>query len=335
LFFASVLAHELAHSLFARARGVPVRSITLFLFGGVSNIQREPDSPGAEFWMAILGPLTSIVLGLLFLWIGGVGALVLGGTAQPTQILAPLDPLSTLFLVLGSVNIALGVFNMIPGFPLDGGRVVRSILWAITGNLRRATRWASGLGQLIAWLLIIIGISMAFGLRVPFFGTGLVGGIWLAFIGWFLNTAAMQSYQRLLIQDMLEGVSVARIMRTDPTTVAPDVTVDELVYQRVMRSDDYAFPVVEGDRLAGIVTLRDVRDLGRNQWAATSVAKIMTPTQDLAIVTPDEDVNEALNLLVQYDVRQLPVIEDGRFVGLLRRVDIIRWMQLHSDMELE
>ncbi|HHX64055.1 MAG TPA: CBS domain-containing protein [Chloroflexi bacterium] len=212
---------------------------------------------------------------------------------------------------------------------------MRSILWAITGNLRRATRWASGLGQLIAWLLIIIGISMAFGLRVPFFGTGLVGGIWLAFIGWFLNTAAMQSYQRLLIQDMLEGVSVARIMRTDPTTVAPDVTVDELVYQRVMRSDDYAFPVVEGDRLAGIVTLRDVRDLGRNQWAATSVAKIMTPTQDLAIVTPDEDVNEALNLLVQYDVRQLPVIEDGRFVGLLRRVDIIRWMQLHSDMELE
>jgi Zn-dependent protease len=336
LFFASVLAHELAHSLVAQARGLPVRSITLFLFGGVSNIEREPGSPGAEFLMAIVGPATSIVLGALFLWLSGALGMVVGTTAQqPGLMLGQLDPLSALFAVLGVVNITVGIFNMIPGFPLDGGRVVRSILWAITGNLKQATRWAAGLGQALAWLLIIAGISMAFGAQIPLFGTGLVGGIWLAFIGWFLNTAATQSYQRVLIQDMLEGVPIARIMRTDPAIISPSTTVNELVYDHVMRSDDYAFPVVEGERLMGIVTLRDVRDLPRDRWPETFVSEIMTATADLVVLSPREDTSDALNKLIQRDVRQLPVIDNGRFVGLLRRADIMRWMQLHSDEDIE
>ncbi|MGD8624821.1 MAG: site-2 protease family protein, partial [Anaerolineae bacterium] len=168
LFFGSVLAHELAHSLVARARGIPVRNITLFLFGGVSNIQREPPSAGIEFVMAIVGPLTSVVLGVLLLVIGGLGTGTLSQSiSDPNDVVAQLNPLTTLLIWLGSVNILVGLFNMIPAFPLDGGRVVRSALWAAIDDLKRATRWASWLGQGIAWLMIVAGVSMIFGLNVP------------------------------------------------------------------------------------------------------------------------------------------------------------------------
>ena len=198
LFFGSVLAHELAHSLVARARGIPVRGITLFLFGGVSNIQREPPSAGAEFIMAIVGPLTSVVLGAILLVIGVASAGPLpNAAADPNQFLASLGPLTTLLLWLGTVNIVVGIFNMIPAFPLDGGRVLRSIFWAISNNLRKATRWASWIGQGIAWLMIVAGIAMVFGVQLPVLGTGPISGLWLAFIGWFLNSSASRSYQQV------------------------------------------------------------------------------------------------------------------------------------------
>jgi Zn-dependent protease/predicted transcriptional regulator len=331
LFFASVLAHELAHSLVARARGIPVRSITLFLFGGVSDIQREPDSPGAEFVMAIVGPLTSIVLGGLLAWLAGASAGLLRDTmTNPTATIARLSPLTTLLLWLGSINVILGIFNLIPGFPLDGGRVLRSILWAVTGNLRRATRWASWTGQAIAWLMIIGGISMAFGAQIPFFGTGFTSGLWLAFIGWFLNSASVQSYQQVVVHDILEGVPVERMMRTDPPTCLPDCSISRLVHEHIMRTDDQAFPVLDDGRLVGLVTLEDVRRVSRHAWDTTTVGEIMTPADQLTVVTPDEDAAETLNKLVQRDVRQLPVLRDGELVGLLRRRDIIKWLQLHA-----
>jgi Zn-dependent protease/predicted transcriptional regulator len=331
LFFASVLAHELAHSLVARARGIPVRSITLFLFGGVSDIQREPDSPDVEFVMAIVGPLTSIVLGGLLAWLAGASAGPLQDTiTNPTATVARLSPLATLLLWLGSINVILGVFNLTPGFPLDGGRVLRSILWAATGNLRRATRWASWTGQAIAWLMIIGGISMAFGAQIPFFGTGLTSGLWLAFIGWFLNSASVQSYQQVVVHDILEGVPVERMMRTDPPTCLPDCSVNRLVHEHIMRTDDQAFPVLDDGRLVGLVTLEDVRRVSRHAWDTTTVSEIMTPADQLTVVTPDEDAAEALNKLVQRDVRQLPVLRDRQLVGMLRRRDIIKWLQLHA-----
>jgi Zn-dependent protease len=228
LFFASVLAHELAHSLVAKARGVPVRSITLFMFGGVSNIQREPDNPGGEFLMAILGPLTSIVIGFILVSIAGVSGGLSATLENPSEVIGQLNPATTLLLWLGSINMTLGVFNLIPGFPLDGGRVLRSILWSLTDDLRRATRWASWVGQGIAWAMIISGISMAFGAQVPFFGSGLSNGLWLIFIGWFLNGASARSYQKVVVQDILEGVPVRRMMRTDPPTVSPDIPVSSL-----------------------------------------------------------------------------------------------------------
>jgi len=331
LFFASVLAHELAHAVVAQARGLPVRSITLFIFGGVANIEREPTSPGTEFLVAVVGPVTSIVLGVLatlagiLLSRGGVT-----GSASVEQALANLSPLTTLLLWLGPINIVLGLFNLVPGFPLDGGRVLRSLLWAASGNLRQATRWATWVGQAVAWLFIIAGIAMIFGVRIPFFGTGVISGLWLAFIGWFLNSAAVQSYRQVVVDDMLEGVPVARLMRRDAPTVAPNTSVSQLVDDFVMKTDERAFPVVDGDRLEGLVCLEDVRQVPRAAWDTTPVSQIMTPASQLTVVAPRDDASQALQKLGQRDVRQIPVVQDGHVVGMLRRRDVLRWLQLQS-----
>jgi len=336
LFFLSVLAHELAHSLAAIAQGLPVRSITLFLFGGVSNIEREPPSPRVEFVMAIVGPLTSIVLGALFLALGAIGVASLGDAlSDPADAMAQLGPLSTLLLWLGPINLVLGIFNMVPGFPLDGGRILRSLLWAATDSLRTATRWASWAGQGIAWLLIVMGVAMIFGAEIPFFGTGLVSGLWLAFIGWFLNSAAQQSYRQVVIQDLLEDVPVANLMRRDPPIVSPDATLSTLVHERLMGSDEHAFPAVDAEgRLVGIVCLHDVRKIDKSRWDEVRVAEVMTPRAELTTVVPEEDAGEALNQLQRQGVRQLPVVAadaDDSLVGLLRRRDILRWLQIQGD----
>jgi Zn-dependent protease/CBS domain-containing protein len=334
LFFASVLIHEMAHSLVAKARGIPVRSITLHLFGGVSNIQREPDSPGGEFLMAILGPVSSFAIGGVLLLVAVLIAGPAAALQDPAKFLEDMGPLLTLLSWLGSVNITVGAFNLIPGFPLDGGRVVRSALWALTKNLRRATRCAAWMGQGIAWLMILAGISMTFGVRVPFFGTGLGSGLWLSFIGWFLNNASVQSYRQVVIEDVLEGVPVSSMMRTHPPTCSADCSVSRLVNDHIMQSDDQAFPIIEGGRLAGLVTLEDVRGVARDAWDRTTVRQIMTPADDLVTAAPDEDAVEALNKLMGRDVRQLPVVRDGELAGLLRRRDIIKWLQLRSELNV-
>jgi Zn-dependent protease/CBS domain-containing protein len=333
LFFASVLAHELAHSLVARAQGLPVRTITLFLFGGVSNIQREPRAPGGEFLMAIVGPLTSIVLGVIFIVLGGVSTGTLMHTVLPSMAgLAHLSPLAIILLWLGQINILLGLFNLIPGFPLDGGRVLRSLLWAATGNLRTATRWASWVGQAIGWLMIIGGLAMIFGVQIPFFGTGFLGGLWLAFVGWFLTMAAIQSYRQVVLEDVLEGVPVARLMRTTVPTVPATISISDLVDAHMMGTDERCFAVLQdGDHLAGLVCLDDVRKVPREAWETTRVQQIMTPMDQVAVVTPQEEASEALTELTGRDVNQVPVVQDGRLVGMLRRRDVLRWLQLHGE----
>jgi CBS domain-containing protein len=285
--------------------------------------------------MAIVGPLTSLVLGaglvvLASLTAGPLEALV----TSPQQIVSALGPLTTLLGWLGSVNFTVGLFNLIPGFPLDGGRVLRSLLWAATDNLRRATRWASWAGQGIAWLMIVAGIAMVFGASIPVLGSGVGNGLWLAFIGWFLHGSAVASYRQVVIQDILEGVPVERMMRADPPSVLPDINVDELVNDGIMGTDDHTFPVMEEGHLVGLVTLEDVRGVPRTTWAETSVRQIMTPADQLVSVNPEEDAAEALNQLQARDVRQLPVLRNGSLAGLLRRRDIIRWLQLHSELEL-
>jgi Zn-dependent protease/CBS domain-containing protein len=331
LFFASVLAHEIAHSVVARSRGLPVDQITLFIFGGVSNIEREPEKPATEFLMAIVGPLTSIVLGVVFTLLGVLAANGLRAfTGASGQVLASLDPISTLLLWLGPINVILGVFNLIPGFPLDGGRVLRSILWAATGNLKKATQWASWIGQGFGWFFILIGIGMVLGIEVPFFGTGLIGGLWLVFIGWFLSSMAAQGYQQVLIEDVLRDVKVSSIMRRSFPKVTPEVTVSELINEHIMGTEDRAFLVMQDDALEGIVTLDDVRKAAREDWDKTTVEQIMTAESELESVSSSDRAVDALQKITSRDVNQLPVIDEGKLTGLINRRDILLWLQTHS-----
>lgn len=330
LFLLSVLAHELAHALVGRAYGVPVERITLFVFGGVAQITREPPSPRAELLMAAVGPLTSIVIGVAATVLG---ALMAGRipemAADPMAALRWLGPGTTLLLWLGPVNILLGVFNLVPGFPLDGGRVLRAILWGVTHSFVRATRLAAGLGRLFGGLLIAAGVAMMLGAHVPWLGSGLVQGLWLAFIGWFLSNAAAMSYRQVLTQESLAGVRVDQVMRPAPGPVPADLSVRVLVDQHLMQTDHQAFPVARGDELIGLVSVADVRVLPRERWESTAVEEIMTPAGELETARPDESTAEVLDRLRGRGVEQLPVVDAGRLTGMVRRIDIVRWLELH------
>lgn len=330
-FFASVLLHELSHALVGRANGIEIRRITLFMFGGMAHMENEPPSWRAELGMAIVGPLTSLALGVSFLWIGSwiTGPLELDPD-HPRQALAQLGPLASLLAWLGPVNIVLGLFNLIPGFPLDGGRVLRALLWGASGDLVGATRRASRAGQFFAWMLMAAGFMMILGLRVPFFGTGVIGGMWIAFIGWFLNNAALMSYRQLLVKEWLEDVPVARLMLTRLLRVEPQLPVRTLVDDYVMPSGQRAFPVEDNGRLRGLICLSDLPKRPREVWDSTSVSEIMTPAHQLIAVSPQQGAGEALNLLGQHNVNQLPVVQDGQLVGLVRREDILKWLSLKT-----
>lgn len=332
LFFMSVLAHELAHSLVARARGVPVRNITLFMFGGVSNIQREPTSPVDELLITIVGPLTSFFLGAIFLILGMWSMALSNMTAMnATALLSPqLGPAGTILIWLGSINILLGLFNLIPGFPLDGGRIVRSILWGITNDINKATRWASRMGQAVAWMFILVGMSMLFGIQIPLLGGGFINGIWLIFIGWFLQNAAMQSYHKVVIQDILEDVPVKRIMNTDVAAISANTTIEDLVNHYIMQTDHRVFIAFDGEKMVGLVTIDDVRKLEPESRKRIMVRDVMTPSQKMLVVAPEEEAAEAFQRLQTKDIRQLPVVHGNKIVGMLRRKDIIRWLQLQS-----
>jgi CBS domain-containing protein len=219
----------------------------------------------------------------------------------------------------------------VPGFPLDGGRIRRAALWAVTGNLVRATRWASGAGQAFAWLLILAGIGMMFGARLPFFGSGPFAGMWLVFIGLFLNGAARASYQHVVVEGLLAGIPVSRLMRTEVPSATPATSLESLVDDYLLKTDERAFPVLEGDELAGLVCLEDVRKVPRDRWPSTTFAEVMTPADRLATVTPGQEASEALHELSRRDVRQLPVVEGQQLVGMLRRRDLVRWLQLRTE----
>jgi Zn-dependent protease len=331
LFFASVLAHELSHALVGRAGGIHIRRITLFMFGGMAHLESEPPTWRSELAMAAIGPVTSLALGVAFLLLAGIiaGPIEFDPDA-PGGMLATLSPLASLLLWLGSVNILLAFFNLVPGFPLDGGRVLRAIMWAATGSLRRATRWASAAGQGFAWLLMGTGLLMILGLRVPVLGGGLLGGLWLMFIGWFLNNAALVSYRQLLVKERLEDVPVARIMQTRFTRVDPRTTVARLVDEHLMASGQRVFPVEEDGRFLGMVCLQDLVGSERSARDRLTARDIMVPASQLAAVSAREDAAEALAVLAQRDVNQLPVLEGDKLVGLLRREDVLKWLALHE-----
>jgi predicted transcriptional regulator len=247
------------------------------------------------------------------------------------QALKGLNAFETLAVWLGSINILLAIFNLIPGFPLDGGRILRSILWALTKNLKKATRWASYVGQALAWALIIMGVGMVFGVNIPFFGQGLVSGVWLVLIGWFLNNAASRSYQQLVIRDILEDVPVRKMTMRNPHTVPGHISVEKLIEDFIMQTDDQAFPVIEDGNLLGIVTLDDVRRVPGDERLSKTVADIMTPRKDLITLGSDDSANEALKAISQNAIRQVIILDHGEFFGLVRRRDIVRYLHIQSD----
>lgn len=331
LFFLSVLLHELSHALVGRRVGVSIRKITLFMFGGMAHMEGEPPTWGAELVMALVGPFTSFVLGTGFLLLA---AATLGGRVISIngawEALPGASPFATLLLWLGPVNIILALFNLVPGFPLDGGRALRAILWAISGNMVSATRWASRGGQAFAWLLIVAGIGMIFGLRLPVFGGGLINGLWIAFIGWFLNNAALASYRQLLVRESLEQVPVSRLMQSGLTAVTPGLSVASLVDDVMPPSGQRAFPVEDQGRLLGMVFLTDLKHHDRRHWHQTAVRSVMIPAESLIAVEPQRDAMEALAILGEHNVNQIPVVENGRLLGLLRREDVLTWLAVHS-----
>jgi Zn-dependent protease/predicted transcriptional regulator len=332
LFFLSVLAHELAHSLAAQARGVPVKNITLFMFGGVANIQREPSSPGEELFITIVGPLTSLFLGVICLLLGTNGITLFADPLRASTMLSQLQPLSTILAWLGSVNIMVGIFNLIPAFPLDGGRLVRAFFWAITGDMRRSTRWASLMGQAIAGGFVIAGSMMIFGIPVPLLGVGLFNGLWMIFIGWFLHNAASSGYRRVMIQDILEDVPVRRVMQTQVPMVPSETLVNDLVNHRFAQLDGQAMLVTAGEEVIGIVGMNDIQRSKKARWESTSVGEIMTPVSQLDYVTPDQDAADAFDRLQRLDLRQIPVKLNNQIIGLLRQKDILRWLQFQSEV---
>jgi Zn-dependent protease/CBS domain-containing protein len=329
LFFACVLLHELAHSLVARRFGLRVRSITLFLFGGISNIEREPPSARAEFLTAIAGPIVSLVLGFGFITLTSLSVAMSYASASETgSALSHLGPGATLLAWLGPINVLIGAFNLIPAFPLDGGRVLRSVLWASSRDLSSATRTATTVGQAFGGLFIVVGIAMAFGLRVPFFGTGLVGGLWLAFIGWFLRRAAAQSYLRVALHDVMEGHTVAELMRPAGESVPPDLSLAALVHEYLIPSDAGALPIVQDGKVVGVVSLTEVRRVPHDEWSRTPVERVMRRDAALTVAEPGEPLAQAFEDLARQDLGELPVLDHGRLVGMLLRRDLGRWFEL-------
>ena len=328
LFLASILIHELSHAVVGRARGMVIRRITLFIFGGMAHLESEPPDWKSEFWMAIAGPIASVVLGFLFLTLGVfmAGADTLDAE-DPVGTMEQLGALATIFFWLGPINLLLAIFNMVPGFPLDGGRVLRSLLWGASGNMVGATRWASFGGRAFAWLLIAAGIAMILGIHVPPFGAGLIPGLWLCLIGWFLHNAAMNSFRDVQARGRLGSVPVARLMQRDLITVPDTLDLQTLVDHHVLAaSDQRAWPVEQDGRLIGLITLNDLRRVPRSRWSATTVARAMTPLENLVTTRPDESTVEALEKLARTGVNQLPVLQSGALVGLLRREELLRWI---------
>jgi Zn-dependent protease len=334
-FFGSILLHELAHALVAKLYGVPVRDITLHMFGGVSNIEREPPTAGAELLIAIVGPIASIALGVSML---GLAALVTGAAFDPSApgadaaaMMAGLSPISTLLVWLGPVNIVVGLFNLVPGFPLDGGRILRAVLWRSTGNLRKATRWSTSVGRAVGVAFIAIGGAMVLGLRVPFFGTGFGAGLWLALIGMFLRGAATQHQAGSDVADALEGVHVRDLMRTTGATVPANASLRALVDRWFVRRDEGVLAVFHFDEFAGIVSMDDLARVPREQWDDRAAREIMIPAKEVAKLSPEDAAFEALRTMGAAGVGGLPVLdEEGTLIGMLYERDVARWVALQT-----
>ncbi len=306
LLYGSVLLHELGHSVVALRYRIPVRRITLFIFGGVAQIATEPPSAGAEFWVALAGPVVSFTLAVLLT------------LAQPA--LAGGSVLLALAKYLAYINGALVLFNLIPGFPLDGGRILRAIVWGLTQNLRRATIIAGNVGRFIGYLFILFGVWQVL-------GGNLINGMWIAFIGWFLESAALAQIQFQAVHGLLTGHTVAESMSRGYPEIAGDAVLQELLDDHLLSQGRRSAVVKAGDDILGLLTLHSLKEVPRAKWPTTTVAQAMIPMALVKWVRPDMDLDAALTEMDRDGVNQLPVIANGQIVGMLTREGLVSFIR--------
>jgi Zn-dependent protease len=312
LMFVCVLIHELAHSFVALARGMKANSITLFAFGGVSSLSGDAKEASTEFLVAIVGPLTSFALGAI-------------SYAVATYVDEP--RVDVVFSYLAYINFALGVFNLVPGFPLDGGRVLRSVLWGITNNVRKATEWAGNVGKLVAWGMFAAGLVFIY------YGD-FYNGIWLAAIAWFLHNAASNSVQQVVLETRLRRVRVSDIVTADEVTAAPGLSVADLIDKYLLPSNRQAFAVTDNGRLVGIVGIRDILAVPHDERSRVTVASVMKATDGSPTVTADSRVQDAVELMAERNIEQLPVMDGTRYLGMLTHADVMRQLQLREALDV-
>jgi len=314
LFFASVVAHELAHSLVSIRGGIPVKSITLFIFGGVAHVGREAARPAQELKMAAAGPLASLAIAALFYFISWLSA--------PFSV-----HLAAMAWWLALINAILAVFNMIPGFPLDGGRVLRSIVWMVSGDYMQATRIASFSGYGVSFLFLAGGI-------VFIILGGWINGLWLMFLGWFLNNATRMSYQQAKLRHALKGFTAQDVMTQDCPTIARDLTIMRLAQGPLLTTASPCFLIAEEGRLKGLITLRQIQGVPRQAWDTTTVGQAMTPVESLSTVKPDDEAVAVLERMNEENVSQVPVVSEGRVLGMILQGNLIRLAQRLRDLKM-
>jgi Zn-dependent protease/predicted transcriptional regulator len=316
LFFASVLAHELAHSLVGRVNGVPIKSITLFIFGGVAQMTKEATKASAELKMAAAGPTCSLAIGGLF---GLIWLLTKGITSSVAEMAS----------WLAIINVALAAFNLIPGFPLDGGRVFRSLVWRFSGNYKRSTRIATWLGRGVAYAFILSGILIVF---LHPFGLSWFDGVWIAFIGWFLQSAASASYRQAEQREALRGLTASQVMASNFIIVPPNITVNQLVWGYVLPTGHHLFMVTDEGRFKGILTLHNIKTVPQSDWDMTQVEKIMVPADQLKVASPDQDALSVMEQMDENDINQMPVANEDRVIGLITRDNLVRFLRTRAEL---
>ncbi|MGB5632850.1 MAG: site-2 protease family protein [Waterburya sp.] len=315
LFFASIVAHELAHCLVAKAKGIPVDGITLFVFGGMARTRMDAETPGDEFQIAGVGPLLSLILAGLFALIWWVGRNA-GWTVAVTGVTS----------YLSSINLLLAIFNLLPGFPLDGGRLFRSVIWKATGDLEKATRIASWGGQFFAYLIIALGF-------VQLFAGNLLGGTWFILIGWFLANAAEMSYQQHLIHTGLKGVRAKEVMMRSPETVTSDLSLLTLVDDYFLHRRYQAFPVTQNGDLVGIISLNQIKETPREHWHKQTVAETMTPISDTVAVRPETPMTQVLQTMEDSGLRRVLVTRDDQLQGIITGGDVSNWLRRMRELK--
>jgi Zn-dependent protease/predicted transcriptional regulator len=308
LVFASILTHEFGHSLVAIREGIPIKKITLFVFGGVSQMETEPTSPATELKVTAAGPLTSLLIAAI------TGAIFY-------LFLTPGEIISESVFFIAQLNLVVAIFNLIPAFPLDGGRLFRSIVWYFGKNMLSATRIAVGLGSVLSFVIMGIGFMMIF-------FQGNLSGLWLIFIGWMIYQGGQSSYSQLVFKETFAGMKVSELMSTDLQTVSPDDTLEELA-ECFLHYKYGAFPVVYGSTTHGLVSLQNMKDIPREKWPETKIQSILTPLKETLVLRPDSDAADVMMKMASQNTGRALVMEDGNLVGLLSRTDMMRFMQMH------